>query len=118
MNYNIFISKMNLLGKKFSTSKYKKEYLPTFYNFYDPIDVFIEVNGMYINLLSIDEIDDFSKMYFDDDRIVVAVINGDPIFIYNNAIWRCSHDNLKEKPELLFKTFDDFLEYLQINGGE
>lgn len=87
------------------------EDLKEFYNNYNPLDVEVLYKGMPLKFFPLNEIDSIKTEYnLPNDTFIFASINGDPVFLLDNKIYRSLADIYK--PEFLSESFVQFIENL------
>ena len=113
MNYEDFV-KFAINANKKNVIEPSHNYfsgLPQFYKKYDFVRVYLEFNDDDIHFIPLNEMDKYKKEYYlVDADFIIATKNSDPIYLKTNKIYTCPHGIKEPKPELLFNSFDEFLE--------
>lgn len=113
MNYEDFV-KFALEENRNNIIKPSNNYLtglPAFYEKYDFVRVYLEFNENDIHFIPLKEMNKYKQEYYlIDADFIIATSNSDPIYIKSNKVYMCPHGVKEPKPELLFNSFDDFLE--------
>lgn len=112
MDYDILVNKLSK-GNVFLHVRKDDNKYDDFYNYYDPIDVYVLYDNNEIHFIPYEKIDEVTKEYsFIKCNYVFATCNGDPIFIMDNKVYTCAHGTKNPKYELLSNSFDEFLDIL------
>ena len=95
---------------KFAAGNNNLEFLPEFYHVYDPVDVeFCSQIGT-VRMFSIAEIQTETENYaYLGLDFVFATINGDPLFVKNNAVYVCDHGSTTPTLEKISDSFEELL---------
>ncbi|WP_121661873.1 SMI1/KNR4 family protein [Metabacillus litoralis] len=95
-----------------STSKSLPEPVREFYNYANPVDVELRMADLTsIKLYSADSLPALQQEYrMPEEFYVVATREGDPIFIKNGKVYTAVHGAGEWDKELLFNSFNEFLE--------
>lgn len=84
--------------------------LHTFYREYDPEDVEVEYGGNVIRFIPAQRLSQVKQEYgYLDADIVIATINGDPVFMKRGKVYTCPHGTRQPKIEKSADTIGEFL---------
>ncbi len=86
------------------------EILSLFFIELDPVDVEVNIEGAIVRFVPISEYFDVQKEYsLGNEKFIFATSNGDPIFLYDNAVYTCAHGTKNTSYEKLAGTFEEYL---------
>lgn len=77
----------------------------------NPVDVEVNIKGANTRFIPIEELSDYQEDYqLEDGKFVFATCDGDPIFIYNNAVFTNAHGANGLSDEKLANSLCDYLD--------
>ena len=103
----------NEFGKASALSTVIPQQLHPFYASCNPTDVEILFDGVAVRFIAAECIADIQQDYdIAAGTFVFATCNGDPIFLYDNAVYTCPHGAGKAEWESLSESFDAYIKLL------
>jgi len=89
-----------------------------FYKKFNPVDVEIDYNGLAVRFCPADRLSQLQEEYsYINAQFVFATCNGDPIFLNDDTVYSCSHDNSEKSGwEKLSDNFDDYIKKYELYG--